>query len=486
MCGPSRSRGRGPRSAAVLAIFVASMASPASCGLADLRPVPISTYPSAPGEVLPERTTPLEIRFGTAMVKLEAEKAVAVAGDGAAVDGDFAWNGDVLRFSPVEPWRPGTRYALSVSGSIRAVDGRMLRPLVDVPFYAVSRAPAPYVLGWSPGQGASTGVDASAGAVVELRFSEAMDALSVERSFSLDGGGDLDFSWTDGGRIFRAAPKAPLRPWTVYRWSLSAEAASLEGAFLARAERGSFSTDSDRVQPRVARTFPMVRSGPDWIDAGGGLDGLDVGEAVGIDFSKAMKADSLASSIRLEPALAGRVRPLAPDRAVFVPDQDLAPGTRFRLLVSADAVDASGLRMREDYVEAFAVGIPYLEVAELRADGTDPWFAGDYGVRPAAPDGLLALSLRFSAPLRPEILAEAAFKISLEPFFPASLPAVALRSARPLGNDGFRLEWEGLSAGTADERHFYRLVVAGGRGGISNGAGLYLEKDAVRYLEALP
>src|SRR5690606_11857389 len=121
-------------------IILGAWVALSGCGFADLRPVSFSTRPAQPYAVLPGERTPLELRFGADMDRREAERALAVSNFSGSVEGDLAWDGRTLRFHPVEPWSPGVLYTLSVSGSIRAADGRELRPSASIPFYAVSRA----------------------------------------------------------------------------------------------------------------------------------------------------------------------------------------------------------------------------------------------------------------------------------------------------------------------------------------------------------
>jgi hypothetical protein len=47
------------------------------------------------------------------------------------------------------------------------------------------------------------------------------------------------------------------------------------------------------------------------------------------------------------------------------------------------------------------------------------------------------------------------------------------------------MEWEGLRPGAAGEAHYYRLDIPGGRGGIGDGGGMYLEEDNFLFLEAV-
>lgn len=468
--------------AVVLALALGS----AACGFVDLRPVSLSTVPSEAYAVLGDARSPVILRFGTEMVRHEAERALLVSSPRGSVEGDLVWKGNELRFHPVAPWSPGVPYRLSVSASIRAADGRELRPSVDIPFFALSRSPAPIVSAVHPPDGASVGTEEAEGGFLRLSFSRPMDRRSVEDALSVDGVSAPELLWDDDLTL-RLIPRKPLLPWTVYRWRLGEKARSADDVPLARGESGSFSTDLDHILPAVLSTFTALRSGPSWVDSGLPLAALDVRGAVGIRFSKPMDGSSLERALRLDPSVSGRVEAFAADAFVFIPERNLDGGTVYTAIVSADAADVRGLRLGREYRESFAPAVPNLALTELWADGDAAALpAGPYAVLPAEPDGLLALNLRFSHPFSGAARASAPSRVSLDPYFPGTLSAVSLRSARWISADTLRMEWVGLERSGAGVVRYYRLSIPGGRGGVENGAGLLMSGDYALYLETLP
>jgi hypothetical protein len=460
------------------------------CGFIDLRPIGYVSFPDVSGTILPEKDSTVGIRFDTDMDQLETQKAFSVSCEGITVKGDIRWNGRELCFVPLEGWLPGLRYTLSLAGTIFALDGREARSALYVSFFALSGVELPYLVSFSPEDGGSTGISPDAGALLRLNFSVPMDRLSVEDALSINGLSEREVHWFNDDRILEVVPKKNLSPWTTYRWTLTTAALSREGAPLAKEAGASFVTDADRLLPDVIEVSPLIRADPAtglyWQRTGKTLeDGLGSGQAIGIVFNKAM-ADSVLQAIRFEPALAGRSEWWTDRAVVFVPERDPEPETAYTLIVSKTA-DRSGLGMENERRFYFTPDIPYLRILSLGAGGPVLAEPENDSLCPALvimPDGLIALSLRFSHSFTVEARAAAVLALRLEPYFPGILPQPGFRSASWGSGDTLVLEWEGAEPGTDGEAHYYRLVLPGGRGGIADGKGSYLREDYRFILEA--
>lgn len=455
----------------------------------NLEPIGFSIYPGGDNTVLDTENTALSVRFDTAMDHLETRKALSVGSTGGAVRGDTLWQGDTLYFHPLEPWLPGVRYSLSLEGTIYALDGREDRVSKHVPFYALSREAAPYGLGFSPADGASVGVSSGGGAFVRIVFSRPMDRQSTADAFSLEGVGEKEPRWFDDDTVMEVHPKNSLAPWTVYRWTLSDKARSRGGVPLGKGMNGSFVTDADRVLPRVTEVYPLIRGGPEsgsrWIKTGAAAEnGLGHNQALGIEFNKAMD-ESVLRSVRFDPPLAGRTEGWTPLTVVFIPDRDPEPEKIYTLYVSADSRDTGGLAMAAEFSFSFTVDIPYLRVISLDAGrgNIGPVQNGSYPAETILPEGIITLALRFSHILEGSAQTAAVLAIRLEPYFPGTLAPVSLRSVRWWSGDTLIVQWEGIEQNVLPERHYYRLVLPGGRSGISDGRGSYLKEDMFFFIE---
>ncbi|MDR1177305.1 MAG: Ig-like domain-containing protein, partial [Spirochaetaceae bacterium] len=315
---------------------------------------------------------------------------------------------------------------------------------------------------------------------------------SVEYVFEWDCPGDKDFLWRDDDHSFELRPKEKLSPWTMYHWSITTGAKSRDGIPLADNYEGNFITDSDTLIPKVERCFPLAPSGQAWVETGGSVaDGLGPGGAIGVGFTKDMNKESVLRSLRCEPGLTGRTELLDNKTIVFIPEQEWARETIYTLIVSKDTQDLSGLKLGEDYKVFFTPDLPYLDLRFIAIDPYAPFTGAELVngncLRVSLSDPLvLRLTLGFSLELSADAVRSAFSRISLSPFFPPNLPAVALRSVSMESSDALSLEWEGLLSGGSGTGHYYRLFIPGGKSGVHNGSSAFFREDRYLYIEVLP
>jgi len=159
------------------------------------------------------------------------------------------------------------------------------------------------------------------------------------------------------------------------------------------------------------------------------------------------------------------------------------------LTVSSDAKDSEGLKLGSDYKVYFKPDIPFLNVIYFHAERSQAMenlstenfqkIQIDYGT------GEFFFFIRFSLPFSAQEKQNTLPKITLSPFFPRSLPSVALQYASWIDNDILCMCWVGLSEGNEEIPHYYKLTIPGGRGGIRSGMGIYMKEDITIYLEAV-
>ena len=485
----------------ILSFFFCVLIFLFSCAFADLRPIGISTVPEEAWALLPAAESPVIVRFDTGMDRTSVENAFQIISPGGLVEGKFHWENNDLFFTPVSPWLPGIRYALKLSGSITARDGRESLVYRDLPFYAVSRVSLPYLVSFYPPDNASVAVDMAA---LEFSFSHPMNRRSVEDAIRLDTGGEAINEWLDDDKVLRVRPGMALNPWTVYRWAIGEKALSREGAPLAREYSGRFISDLDREIIRVLRVLPLMPPSPDagggpgigdlwgsWVPAGVSLEqGPGFGHGIGVEFSKVPDSDSLRRAFSFVPSLPGRVEILSPVSAVYIPSRDPEPLTVYSMRISGALRDKDGLGMGDDFVVTFIPDLVFLEVNSISSvPGEEVYFPGPGSLIQAqvSTGGIIRLIINFSLSFYAEdytAMEESAFKISLRPFFPNSLSPVSLRSASWLFRDRLLLEWEGAERGSAGEPHYYRLLIPGAAGGVHNGRGSFMKEDFILFLEA--
>jgi len=457
-----------------------------SCGFVDLRPVEINIEPEKTNSLLPDAHSPVILKFNTEMEKSETEGIMQISSDLGTVKGDRFWKGNDLYFVPVAGWTAGIRYTLSLLGTIRSVDGREIRIERFVSFYAINKNTPPFLEWHSPADGESTG---TGNVILEFHFTRPMNRLTVESAITIEGISNKTFEWT-GDDSVKVIPVSTLNPWTTYRWNLRDSAKGADEVPIAKAYSGRFITDIDQTLPKVTDVYPVLYSDGSWYPTGAGIEtGLGLGQGIAVVFNKPM-GENVLRSIRLEPSLMGRTEFLSEKSVVWIFTRDPEPETIYTLTISSDARDSEGLKITSDYKVYFTPDIPFLNVSSFYADGSPVMgnFSAENNFLKVKVDqgtGEFFFSIVFSLMFSAEEKQNTLTRITLSPFFPRTLAPVALQDADWISNDRLYMRWEGLSAGSDDVPHYYRLTIPGGMGGIKSGTGIYMKENITIYLEAV-
>jgi hypothetical protein len=457
-----------------------------SCGFIDLRQIGYSIEPDSNDFLLSDSHSPVIVRFDTEMEKYNAQKILQVSSDTGVMKGDFYWKENDLYFVPVPGWTAGIRYTASLTGTIQSIDGRDLRLQHFVSFYAINKNEPP-LLNWHyPADGASINTN---NVFPEFHFSRSMDRLTVESSLTIEGISNKTFEWSDNYKIVKVIADKPFSPWISYRWNMRDSAKSIDGVPLAKTYSGYFTTNLDQTLPRVTGVFPVLFSDGSWYPTGADIEtGLAVGQGIAVVFNKPM-GESVLRSLRFEPALTGKTEMLSERSVVYIFSREPEAGTTYTLIVSSETKDSEGLKTGTDYKINFIPDIPSLTVLSFLL-GSEPVTENLFSniilpVKPVSGTGELNFSIRFSLNFSLEEKLNAAQKITLDRFFPGTATPAALQFASWEFDDCIRMRWEGLSSGTAEIPHYYKLVIPGGRGGISSGTGIYMKENFVIFLEAV-
>jgi len=459
---------------------------PISCDFVDLRPVGITVEPGVSGSLLSGLYSPVVLRFDTEMEKNEAEGILQVSTDSGVVMGDRFWKGNNLHFVPTAGWTAGIRHTLSLSGTIRAVDGRELRLERFISFYAINMNGSPLLEFFSPEDCVSIGTNNFS---LELRFSKSMDKVSVESALTLEGIGNKTFEWSANDTILKVISDNDLSPWTFYRWTLKDSAKSIDGVPLPKTYSAQFVTDLDKTLPQVEKIYPVLKTENRWTPTGLEIEtGLRSGHGIAIEFNKKM-GENVLRSVRFDPSLTGKAELLSENSIVYIFSADPKPETSYTLIISGDTRDSEGLKIGSDFRINFVPDIPYLNLLYFKADNNSDTIENfsdannliKVSVDPASKK--LDFTIRFSLSFSNEEKQNAPFKISISPFFPRTIAPVALQYVFWISDDLLYMTWEGFEAGNDNEAHYYKLTIPGGKSGISSGEGIYMKEDITIYLE---
>jgi hypothetical protein len=241
-------------------VVVLAVAVLAACGLADLRPIGFEIAADGAVSVLASPYAPVKIVFDCAMERTETESIVSVKSIRGNTEIDRRWEDRTLVLSPVQGWSPGVIYTVSLSGVIRAADGREERIAEYAAFHYGVAEDIPFVVSYYPADGAKTGVNEKAGAFVTLFFSRPMDKNSVQDAFTVNGFADKEFAWNEERTAFTVTNKKNSAPLERYAWTLAATAKSAEGFLLDRAVSAQWTADAETVKPEVFGAYPAVKN----------------------------------------------------------------------------------------------------------------------------------------------------------------------------------------------------------------------------------
>jgi hypothetical protein len=355
-----------------------------------------------------------------------------------------------------------------------------------VSFYAINKNSPPVLEQYNPADGSSIGTNNT---VFEFNFSRSMNKNTVESALTIEGIGHKTFEWSDNDKILKVTPDKVLSPWIMYRWNLKESAKSTDGVPLPKAYSGYFTTDLDQVLPNVTNIYPVLFSDGCWYPAAINLEtGLRSGQGIAVLFNKPM-GDNVLRSVRFEPSLTGRTEMLSENSIVYIFTKDPDPETTFTLIVSGDTRDSEGLKIGGDYRLNFTVDIPYLNVLSVASGNGQSIedFSVISNIFPISVDqgtGIITFSVHFSLMfglVEKQITPQ---KITLSPFFPRTLPPIALCYVNWISDDRLLMQWEGLNAGN-EVPHYYKLTIPGGKGGINPNTGIFMKEDIVLFLEAV-
>ena len=455
---------------------------------ADLRPIKITIEPNEINSLLDDAYSPVIVKFNTEMEKEHTEGILQVNSDSGVVRGDLSWVGSDLYFVPVSGWTAGTRYTLSLSGTVRAVDGRELRVEHFVSFFAINKNSPPLLEWFTPADGESV----STGNVVpEFHFSCSMNKLSVESALTIEGIGNKTFEWLADDSIIRVIPEKAPPAWISCRWTLKNSAKSIDGIPLQKTYSGQFITDLDKIFPKVEKVYPVINSGASWYPTGANIEtGLGRNQSIAVEFNKPM-GENVLRSLRFEPSLTGRTELLSEKSVVFIISKDPEPQTSYTLIVSGDTRDSEGLKIGADYRINFSPDIPFLKILSFTSNNNQAVLTDFSSINNVITVPVnhvtteLNFSIHFSLPFDVQEKQNAALKIMLSSFFPRITVPVTLQFVLWTSDDRLQMTWEGLEAGTSDEPHYYKLLIPGGKNGIYSSGGIYMKEDIIIYLEAV-
>ena len=458
------------------------------CGFIDLRTVDVTTCPDRAGAILGSEDT-ITLTFSMPVEKNTAEALLRVTGPEGVLEGDFRWEGNTVRFTPLAEPVPGYRYTFSFRGEIKTAGGASCSTDILLPFYYFTDSDPPLLTGYSPGDAEVVGPHRS----LVLTFNRGMDRQSVEDSFTLRPGTETLFTWNSDSTGVTVLPR---RQWTnlqFYTWTLSPGARDTENIPVPEDYHGSFLVQLDTAAPVLLSAHPAFdnEDGTFTVMDNLTLDDLTTGEHIALTFSEEIDFSSLTSAFSLAPPLEGYLLSLSPDRVLYYLTERIPPGGEYALTLRQGLEDTAGNPTAEEVKILFSPGVRPLEIHRITIDHAgedftilpvsfnlfDPFLIPGFRYYGTSPDYFQNISIELSQGFGEEEISERksfAGTVSLLPLFPPGAVAPDEYSISWMSDTVVQFQYRNLSTCTVPDPVYYRLKITGGNAGAANADGSYL------------
>lgn len=466
------SRSINPSHAFAMALLCLS----SSCAIATFERLEITSNVVSHGQVIGSGGAWLS--FSALPDKPCVERLIELTCEGSSVGQVFSWDGNRVSVSPETEWRKDRKYRLALSGSVRLADGRRYQSSFERYFYWTSATDFLTVTASSPAMDA----EVSPGERLVVSFNKPIDVNSFMQDFSIKPSCGTRISFSDGNRTVTVEPASRWPLNEVFSWSFDA-ALSGDGSPLPAPFESRFTSPVDVSIPEVIAVCPVTAGAiANAFDEGVSIDGhLVDDQPFGVVFSEEMSPTSVISALSIEPSLKGY---FAKDgssarRFVFRPLEPYEAGVTYTLRVAASASDALGLSMRRDVEVLFTSLNRNLRVTSIALGDEsviDDFSDKDHLYSCDLSGDALTVAVDFDASIGSERREIVVDKTRLSILFPRTLVAPSLIAARwENGAKRLVMDWKGFSPSVGDNDSFYYLEIPGGKSGVTDGRGQYME-----------
>lgn len=466
-------------------IFVVSF----SCSFMDFSLLEVSCSLSENGGYFNEAE--LEVIFSLEVESLSLQEILVLQRDGSTVATELRKNGSSVFIKPAEPWQKGATYSLGIQGDVALVAGGSHQVNFYRSFIYGPMSPAFSLETWSQ--------PAENDPFLEFQFNFPVDSPSFSKNFSLTPSISYSYQLEEEGRRVKIIPEEDWKYNQRYSWSIQG-LESQDGFVLDKRYEGDFLGQIDTELPVLERICGVhLVEGNEYFPKEGDDIRLGDKEPLLFQFSKEMDFDSLNSGIRFEPSCTGQLRKGKNNREfLWVPEENWSLEEKYRVVVSSEVQDLSGISLSQQQEAYFTVDNEFLQVLSISLGdgGTEIRDFQSQGalqtaLQDAVPvsvqsqDSCIGTKITFSKGFDPEGLVQALDSISMEVFFPLTASYPVLEKVRVSGESSLELWWSGFSPSSDEVDNYYQLNIAGGASGPKSTAGNYLKEDVCVIIQVL-
>ena len=433
----------------------------------------------------------LEVIFSLEVESLSLQEILVLQRDGSTVATELSKNGSSVFIKPAGPWQKGATYSLGIQGDVALVAGGSHQVNFYRSFIYGPMSPAFSLETWSQ--------PAENEPFLEFQFNFPVDSPSFSKNFSLTPSISYSYQLEDEGRWVKIIPEEDWKYNQRYSWSIQG-LESQDGFVLDKRYEGDFLGQIDTELPVLERICGVhLVEGNEYFPKEGNEISLCDNEPLLFQFSKEMDFDSLNSGIRFEPSCTGQLRKGKNNREfLWVPEENWSLEEKYRVVVSSEVQDLSGISLAQQQEAYFTVDNEFLQVLSISLGdgGTEIRDFQSQGalqtaLQDAVPvsvqsqDSCIVTKITFSKGFDPEGLVQALDSISMEVFFPLTASYPVLEKVRVSGESSLELWWSGFSPSSDEVDNYYQLNIAGGASGPKSIAGNYLKEDVCVIIQVL-
>jgi hypothetical protein len=500
-----------------------------SCGfvedISNFEELSISTYPGEYNQIIASGDT-LTLQFSEPIETSTLDGSLTITSWRSRPNGSWVYTPTTAVFYPSDPWEPGIRYVLQVTGSLTTIDGRRHEQDLYLPFFSYNTQAPLRLLSVTPLDGQSLAVDGS----LTFTFNQAVDYRVFEDFFTLSPLVPGTYIWNTGTpeedfyNQVTFTPEEGFQALQIYNWTIQQGAPSLAGTQVWESITGLFITQEETVPPavvddpatagRIDGIRRMFQDDMSFSPPPPGTESLDFlrnGDAVFVDFTVDMDWSRGTDVIIFTPSIDGEILVYDDRTLVFLPSETWKD-QEYTLEVSQEVRSLLGLEMDGVVSQTFTPDIRYQGFELTISLDTYDWESwpslstaqplplSDDGQGNDIPTGEVSLVLSFDDPYsvvdaggvplpsqpgyyqgRDQI----AGAVQFESYFPSSVSSPQLvATSWSADYKTLTLNYQGLTFSTADEPAYYRLRISSQGTNVLSGLDTALDKEYEVILEA--
>ena len=422
----------------------------------------------------------IEFYFSSQPDKYQAERSISLLADNKAEELIFSWNKTVLSITPAIGWSKGRNYKLSFNGQITINTSSISVNIVRSFLYGKGAEQLLFL------RNESNLFPQNSNEPLILKFSKPIEKTSYLTNFSISPNAENEITFSQDNTEVLIKPKDQWEYNTLYSWSFE-NIQSNDNYFCKTSESGNFSPFSDSTIPEITNIFPIkqFQGKAEYLKEMQIDKNLSEEDGIGFSFSKPMDFDSIKNGISFEPAISGYVKKLDEDgkEFAFFPTETYKVNEKYSICLSNSIKDIHAIQLFEEKRFFFTSSLNFLQIEKIDVNGEVMNLADLQSQKCPAIKNLeskyeLTVNICFSTVIKPENQNLAVKKINMSLLFPATSES-PVQTQIQWNNSGNRvsLTWENFSIETADVESFYKLQIIGGKNGINNGFGEYMEDD---------